>query len=69
MERLSQEYEVPVYVVDVNRYTAVWREYDVRATPTVVRFEAGREHLRIQGEQAEETWRRLLELHQERFGG
>ncbi|HLT58504.1 MAG: thioredoxin family protein [Limnochordales bacterium] len=69
LERLSNELEVPIYVIDVNRYQSTWQQYDIRGTPTVVRFEGGRERTRIVGQQAEATWRRLLEEQRLRLGG
>ncbi|MBO8141974.1 MAG: thioredoxin family protein [Firmicutes bacterium] len=61
LARLTEELQVVLYVVDVNRYQSVWWEYDIRATPTVVRFEGGRETARIVGAQPETVWRQLLE--------
>jgi len=61
--------EVPILVVDVNRHQSVWRQYGITATPTVIRFEGGRERVRIVGEQLESTWRRLLEEQKARMRG
>ena len=56
-------------MLDVNQYTSLWQQYDIRATPTVVRFEGGRERLRITGEQPESVWRRLLMDQRALLGG
>lgn len=55
--------EVPIYVVNVNRYQAAARDYGITGTPTVVRFVHGQEQTRLVGAQTEATWRRLLDLN------
>lgn len=62
LERLSNELEVPIYVVNINRYQGAARDYGITGTPTVIRFALGREQTRLVGAQTEPTWRRLLEL-------
>lgn len=63
LERLTEEEEVVMHVLNVDQYSAAAREYGIVSTPTVIRFVGGREQTRIVGLQDEETWRRLLRLN------
>lgn len=63
LERLTEEEEVVMHVLNVDQHSAVAREYGITATPTVIWFTGGNEQVRLVGGQDEEVWLRLLRLH------
>lgn len=60
MERLSNELETPIYVLDMNANPSAWERFGITGTPTVIRYTAGKEVERMMGGHEDEAWRQLL---------
>lgn len=61
LERLTNEIGLNLYVLDVDANREAWELFGIRGTPSVMRFEGGKEVERLAGANSEEDWLALLQ--------
>lgn len=65
LERLSNELEAPIYVLDMNANPSAWERFGITGTPTVVRYTRGSEVERMMGGYPDDEWRQLLQRYKD----
>lgn len=65
LERLSNEFEAPIYVLDMDANPSAWDRFGITGTPTVIRYEAGQEAERMIGGHEDDEWKQLFLRFQE----
>lgn len=53
---LTEEKDIDMKKLNIQKYEEQWDEYDIEGTPTVAHFDDGKEVARITGEQSEEDF-------------
>lgn len=69
LERLSDELQVPIFVLDMDDNPVAWERFGITGTPSVIRYVNGQEAERLVGGHTDDEWRQLLLRYKQAAGG
>ncbi|MFD3447215.1 thioredoxin family protein [Microbacteriaceae bacterium 4G12] len=53
---MAEKMKIDMKVIDLEKYPAGWDEFNIKGTPTIIRYKGGKEVSRIEGEQPKDEY-------------